>query len=80
MTPYHDAFINGFEEAVKKLKKMHGVIVQVNVAYKLCQAGAKGDIEKLKYLKDHGASLDTADYNLRTALHLATCEGHLECV
>lgn len=76
MTPYHDAMVNKNYEVAQVLKKEHGMIVHRDLGYKLCQAGFDGNIEKLKTLKDNGASLDTADYDLRTALHLAACEGH----
>ncbi len=80
MTPYHDAMINHHKEVGELRKQNHGVIVHRDLGYKLCQAGFKGDLATLKNLKQHGAIVDTADYDLRTALHLAACEGHVEVV
>lgn len=80
MTPYHDAMIHKFTDIAELLKKNDGVIVHRDLGYKLCEAAFNKDIEKLKYLKGHGALVDTADYDLRTPLHLAACSNSLECV
>jgi len=44
----------------------------------LLQAAAEGDVEKIKALVDRGeATVDTHDYDRRTAAHLAASEGRL---
>lgn len=40
----------------------------------------KGDIEGLNQLLEEGLTVDAADFDGRTALHLAACEGHLNVV
>jgi len=80
MTPYHDALVNKNYEVAKLLSKHSGVVVHHDLGYKLCEAGFKGDIETLNALFKKGAELNTADYDLRTALHLAACEGKTETV
>ena len=80
MTPFHDAVVNKHKEVARLLKIYNGVIIHRDVGYKLCQAGFRGDLPSLEQLKSNGASVNTADYDLRTALHLAACEGHENCV
>eukprot|EP00026_Physarum_polycephalum_P006086 Phypoly_transcript_06127.p1 GENE.Phypoly_transcript_06127~~Phypoly_transcript_06127.p1 ORF type:complete len:593 (+),score=95.33 Phypoly_transcript_06127:77-1780(+) len=47
----------------------------------LCTAAAKGDLQKLQHLVEvKNIDINTADYDGRTALHLASEEGHLEVV
>jgi len=46
----------------------------------ICQAAARGDIEELKWFLDAGMDFSTADYDNRTAVHVAANLGHIECV
>jgi glutaminase len=47
----------------------------------LCTAAAKGDVEKLRHMiEKKGFDPSDADYDGRSALHLACEEGHLEAV
>lgn len=47
----------------------------------LCTAAAKGDLEKLVHLVEvKGIDINVGDYDGRTALHLASEEGHLDVV
>ncbi|XP_027130952.1 60 kDa lysophospholipase isoform X2 [Larimichthys crocea] len=45
-----------------------------------CAAAKNGDIEALEALKEMGSNLCLGDYDARTPLHVAACEGHLKVV
>jgi len=45
-----------------------------------CAATKIGDIEALEALKEMGSNLCLGDYDGRTPLHIAACEGHLKVV
>uniref|UniRef100_A0A673CF02 asparaginase n=1 Tax=Sphaeramia orbicularis TaxID=375764 RepID=A0A673CF02_9TELE len=45
-----------------------------------CAAAKIGDIEALEALKEMGSNLSLGDYDGRTPLHVAACEGHLKVV
>ncbi|CAN9502159.1 unnamed protein product [Ophioblennius macclurei] len=45
-----------------------------------CAAAKIGDVEALQALKDMGSNLCLGDYDGRTPLHVAACEGHLHVV
>ena len=46
----------------------------------LCDFTQKGDIDKTTQLLDAGCPVNAADYDGRTALHLACSEGNLQIV
>jgi glutaminase A len=57
--------------------------VEVNVSHlfnDLCKAAGAGDVRKVKELVQAGAPLLYVDYDYRSALHVAACEGHLNVV
>ncbi|XP_060938618.1 60 kDa lysophospholipase isoform X2 [Limanda limanda] len=45
-----------------------------------CAAAKIGDIDALKALREMGTNLCQGDYDGRTPLHVAACEGHLDLV
>nr|XP_033498820.1 60 kDa lysophospholipase isoform X2 [Epinephelus lanceolatus] len=45
-----------------------------------CAAAKIGDIEAIEALKEMGSNLCLGDYDRRTPLHIAACEGHLKLV
>eukprot|EP01060_Flectonema_neradi_P000526 TRINITY_DN1032_c1_g1_i1.p1 TRINITY_DN1032_c1_g1~~TRINITY_DN1032_c1_g1_i1.p1 ORF type:complete len:934 (+),score=201.10 TRINITY_DN1032_c1_g1_i1:536-3337(+) len=47
---------------------------------RLCACAGKGDYNGLKHLLDSGVDPCLEDYDFRTALHLASEEGHNKCV
>jgi hyperpolarization activated cyclic nucleotide-gated potassium channel 4 len=73
--PLHDAIQANHTQVVELLASQGAELEFENAADKLCAAAADGDIESLKALIDHGISPNSADYDGRTALHLAAAEG-----
>lgn len=53
--------------------KLDGVVA-------LCWAASVGDIGEMRQLLASGVGLNNADYDGRTALHLASAEGHVQAV
>ncbi|XP_055719202.1 60 kDa lysophospholipase-like isoform X4 [Salvelinus fontinalis] len=45
-----------------------------------CAASKIGDLEALDAIKEMGSNLSLGDYDGRTPLHIASCEGHLKVV
>ncbi|XP_046904546.1 60 kDa lysophospholipase [Hypomesus transpacificus] len=45
-----------------------------------CAASKIGDIDALKAIREMGSDLSLVDYDGRSPLHVAACEGHLEVV
>uniref|UniRef100_A0ACB8G676 Uncharacterized protein n=1 Tax=Sphaerodactylus townsendi TaxID=933632 RepID=A0ACB8G676_9SAUR len=45
-----------------------------------CAAAKTGDLDALKALQNLGGNLSSEDYDGRTPLHIASCEGNLEIV
>lgn len=46
----------------------------------MCAAASNGDIASLEKFQQQGGDFNIPDYDGRTPLHLACCEGHLETV
>ncbi|ETO09558.1 hypothetical protein RFI_27818, partial [Reticulomyxa filosa] len=80
-TPLYEAKRIGNEEIITYLQHHGAVAISVLIGSKLCELGSKGDIQGLHtLLKEGRESLSVGDADFRTALHLAACEGHIECV
>ena len=46
----------------------------------ICQAAYENDLATLRRYVENGISSNAADYDGRTALHLAACEGNLDII
>lgn len=87
-TPVEDAILNG-HEGVLQLIKSSGIQVPAYIFNKrftqefqrnlqLIDSCAKGKVGAVQKLIRDGADVHFSDYDKRTALHLAACEGHLK--
>lgn len=80
-TPYTEALkASQGEVAEFLLSKGATNLNDTNAGSLLCQAAHKGDIEQIKKAVKEGVSLRSADYDGRTALHLAAAAGHVELI
>ena len=51
-----------------------------DIADRLCNASAEGDIDSLKLIIEHKANVNAGDYDMRTALHVAAASAQDKCV
>jgi len=66
-----------YDKIVSVLRARGATRTDEVLAFKLCWAAAKGDLEKIKRIESEGGSLKAHDYDGRTAMHLAASEGKL---
>lgn len=52
----------------------------MNIFSELCLASQRGDLDHLRILFQNNVDFNQCDYDGRTALHLAVCEGHVDIV
>ncbi|CAE7532455.1 SKOR, partial [Symbiodinium pilosum] len=80
-TPLDDA-IRHEHVAVQRLLKSEGAQMgKVEFGVALCEAASQNDHAKIRQMIEAGVRAGMADYDYRTALHLACSNGHLEtCV
>ena len=67
----------GCEKKNPRARKYEGNSVQI---VKLLQAACVGDKETLERAYAEGIDMNIRAHDKRTALHLASCEGHVGCV
>jgi Amt family ammonium transporter len=79
-TPLADAVKHKHTKVAEWLQAHGATTVDQRYGYVLCLAGSKGDVKQLGVFVDSGVNMSTADYDGRTALHLAACNGHAEAV
>jgi len=53
---------------------------KINTFSELCLSAQRGDLEHLQILFQKGVDFNQADYDSRTALHLAVCENHIDII
>eukprot|EP00912_Choanoflagellata_sp_UC4_P001666 UC4_evm3s1059 len=75
-------FIGAVSEALSCSTAKELELVRKGIApILMCSAASLGNVEVLKNIKaEHNLHVDAADYDLRTALHVAAAEGHEELV
>lgn len=54
--------------------------INMNMFSELCLSAQEGDLEHLKMLFNKNIDFNQSDYDGRTALHLAVCEGHIDII
>ena len=79
-SPMQEALQNKHYNIVKLLRDSGATIMDDGLAYKLCTAAAMGNMALLKQYEATGCNLDVGDYDGRTPLHLAACNGHHDIV
>ena len=65
-----------FKDEPERLKSAKDLETVAELLYFAC----KGDVDGIEALISKGLSVDAADFDDRTALHLAACEGHVNVV
>ena len=82
-TPLEDTVRHHFEirSAVQaeKLLRDHGATLSaegLTYVVKMCEYAAEGDVENIRVLAENGVDVSLGDYDDRTPLHLAACNGH----
>jgi glutaminase len=74
----YDSLVSGIDGKIDPRRKV--LEVKSHDVISLLWAASKGDIEEIKQLIAAGININDADYDGRTALHLAASEGHLQSV
>lgn len=79
-TPVLDAIKGRHLETTQYLLSKGAVLNQEKAASDLCAAAANNDVSTVVAMIESGVNVDAADYDARSALHLAASEGHTEMV
>ena len=79
-SPLDDAQRHGHPEVAKVLRERGGRLGSRDHGAALIEAACQNDLEAASFLILDGTDVDSADYDQRTALHLASSEGHLSMV
>jgi len=80
VTPLHDAVLGGHIEAARYLRAKGAELRLRNAGTTLCNLVQDGKSEMLKLYLDNGADPNSADYDLRTPLHIACADGMLPLI
>ena len=83
-TPLNDSVRHKQDEVSALIRKMHPTIRYklkgAEMGVQLCGAASVGDLEQVHRLVANGVDVNEADYDGRTALHLAASEGKADVV
>ena len=81
-TPMCDAVREGHADLAKLLREKEGILAytEARASSEMCDLAMQGKLESLRLLLDCGAPTMSADYDKRTALHIAAAEGHKHIV
>jgi len=81
-TPYTDAVRHCHDEIAAMLLAAGGSLElsEAEISVRLCSAAAQGDIDGLRRLLEAHNEVDSLDYDARSALHLAACNGHTKVI
>ena len=81
--PLEDAVRHNFDmrnaEQVQKLLRDHGATLAgegLDYVVKMCSYAAEGQVEHIRLLATNGVDVSLGDYDDRTPLHLAACNGN----
>ena len=82
-SPLEDAVRHNFEvrnaKQVQALLRDHGATLSgegLDYVVKMCSFAATGDVENIRLLAENGVDVSLGDYDDRTPLHLAACNGN----
>ncbi|CAI9551571.1 unnamed protein product, partial [Staurois parvus] len=75
----HCIFKCNFSTNISNLQELEAVRDALTPAL-ACAAAKTGDINALEAIRDMGGNLSSEDYDGRTPLHVASCEGHYSVV
>ena len=83
-TPLNDAVL-GCQDRIASLIRKHAPGTRLSfdgsqAGTKLCEAAGAGDLAQVTRLLENGVEVNAHDYDGRTGLHLAACEGRAEVV
>eukprot|EP00618_Florenciella_parvula_P000630 CAMPEP_0119466174 /NCGR_PEP_ID=MMETSP1344-20130328/951_1 /TAXON_ID=236787 /ORGANISM="Florenciella parvula, Strain CCMP2471" /LENGTH=954 /DNA_ID=CAMNT_0007498471 /DNA_START=242 /DNA_END=3106 /DNA_ORIENTATION=- len=75
-TPLYEACINRHEACVKLLRSANAKLMLPDPGGEMCRVAFAGDVVLMKIFILAGAKAHAGDYDARTALHIAACEGN----
>ena len=83
-TPLNEA-VNGCHDRIAALIREHSPSTLLSLdgsqaGTRLCEAAGAGDLAQVRRLLENGVDVNAHDYDRRTGLHLAACEGRAEVV
>ncbi|XRB09682.1 potassium channel skor [Pycnococcus provasolii] len=77
-TPLMDSIRHKHSEIQQILRKAGAHVGSADIATQLCDVAAKNSLDMLRTYGENGINLNSGDYDMRTALHLAASNDMLE--